>query len=91
MRRLALSGGVVVLVGVAVLVGFLIGARTPQSTDSSGSANTQPAPSATPKSAAASDEPIEVSLTGDAIARAGIKTAVVRSEAASTSISLPGP
>jgi cobalt-zinc-cadmium efflux system membrane fusion protein len=44
-------------------------------------------PAALPR---ASEEPLEVTLTPEAIARAGIKTAVVRSQASTTSMTVPG-
>jgi RND family efflux transporter MFP subunit len=40
--------------------------------------------------ASATEEPVEVSLTPEAIARAGIKTAIVRGQAVSASITVPG-
>jgi membrane fusion protein, heavy metal efflux system len=92
MRRFALGAGVVGLGGVALLTGFLIGARTPKAgTHSPAAMTAEPvAPSPAKSSAAGSEDPVEVTLTADAIARAGIKTAVARSEATSTSLTLPG-
>ena len=40
--------------------------------------------------ASSREEPVEVSLTPEAMARAGIKTAIVRSQAMSASITVPG-
>lgn len=92
MRRFALGAGVIGLVGIALLIGFLIGARTPKTGTSSPAAMTAESigPSPAKPSAAGSEDPVEVTLTSDAIARAGIKTAIARSEATSTSITLPG-
>jgi RND family efflux transporter MFP subunit len=81
------------LVGVALLVGFLIGARSLKGGTTSPAAMTaEPVAPSPAKSSAASgtEDPVEVTLTGDAIARVGIKTAVARSEATSTVMSLPG-
>jgi RND family efflux transporter MFP subunit len=88
-RRLILGGGIVALVAVASLVGFLIGARTRDRSPSSPAAlTTEPAP-AIPGPPSSVGEPVEVTLTPDAIARAGVKTVVARREATRTSISLP--
>jgi RND family efflux transporter MFP subunit len=93
MRRLALGAGVVGLVGIAAMVGFLIGTQSPPASTSPPAAKTaQPAAPSTETASAAggADDPVEVTLTADAIARAGIRTAVARSETTRTSISLPG-
>jgi cobalt-zinc-cadmium efflux system membrane fusion protein len=89
-RRFAFGAGLVGLIGVALTIGYLIGARSPKAGPASPAAMTaEPAAPAAAKSTTTEDV-VEVTLTADAIARAGIKTAVVRSEATSTSISLPG-
>ena len=48
------------------------------------------APQAPAEAAAPDSEPAEVTLTADAVARAGIKTAVVQSERAVQSLTVPG-
>jgi membrane fusion protein, heavy metal efflux system len=92
MRRLALGAGVVGLVGIALLVGFLIGARSPKAGTGSPAAMTAEPVAQSPAkpSAAGTEDPVEVTLTADAIARAGIRTAVARTQPTSTAISLPG-
>lgn len=44
----------------------------------------------TAKTEAKADEPVEVSLTPDAVERAGIKTAVARTDTAKTAVTVPG-
>src|SRR5437867_1590715 len=48
------------------------------------------APAEAAKAAAPDSDPVEVTLTADAVARAGIKTAVVLSERAAQSLTVPG-
>jgi RND family efflux transporter MFP subunit len=89
-RRFAVGAGLTGLIGVALLGGYLIGARSPKAGPASPAVTTaEPVAPASAKPSTTED-PVEVTLTADAVARAGIKTAVVRSEATSTSISLPG-
>ena len=89
-RRFAVGAGVVALVAVALLVGYMIGAQSPKAGPASPAAMTSEPVAPVPAKSSRTEEPVEVALTADAVARAGIKTAVVRSEATSTSLSLPG-
>ena len=89
-RRFAVGVGVVALVAVALLVGYMIGAQSPKAGRASPAAMTAEPVAPAPTKSSRTEEPVEVTLTADAVARAGIKTAVVRSEATSTSLSLPG-
>ena len=89
-RRFALGAGLVGLIGVALLIGYLIGARSPKAGPASPAAMTAEPAAPAPTKSTTTEDAVEVTLTADAIVRAGIKTAVVRSEATSTSISLPG-
>src|SRR5437867_8415717 len=49
-----------------------------------------PPPAQQPADASKSDEPVEVSLTPDAVERAGIKTAAVGTEPVLQSLTVPG-
>jgi membrane fusion protein, heavy metal efflux system len=89
-RRVAVGAGIVGLIGVALLIGYLMGARSPKSGPASPAAMTAEPVASAPAKPSTTEDTVEVTLTNDAIARAGIKTAVVRSEATNTAISLPG-
>jgi cobalt-zinc-cadmium efflux system membrane fusion protein len=89
-RRFAVGAGIVGLIGVALLIGYLVGARSPKSGPASPAAVTAEPVAPAPAKPSTTEDPVEVTLTTDAIARAGIKTAVVRSEATNSAISLPG-
>jgi membrane fusion protein, heavy metal efflux system len=89
-RRFAVGAGLAGLIGVALLVGYLIGARSPKAGPTSPAAVTAEPVTPAPAKSSTTEDPVEVTLTADAVTRAGIKTAVVRSGATSTSISLPG-
>jgi cobalt-zinc-cadmium efflux system membrane fusion protein len=89
-RRQALAG----LAGIALLgVGLVTGAvwtehRLAARFTASDAGNASPRPGSAPT--AASDEPLEVSLTPEAIQRASIKTTIVRTAVSSTSTTVPG-
>jgi len=86
------AAAVAVVVGAAAVGGFVWGERraTRPATDgrppqvASAPASMPPAP------ASSTEESVEVSLTPEAIGRAGIKTAIVRSQATAASITVPG-
>lgn len=92
MRALLLGSAVIGLVAIALLVGFVIGTRAGKPGGQSPAAMTaEPAVLAPAKPLKASpDDAVEVALTPDAVARAGIKTTVVRSGPTTSTISLPG-
>ncbi|MGH7391809.1 MAG: efflux RND transporter periplasmic adaptor subunit [Candidatus Rokuibacteriota bacterium] len=82
--------GMVALVGLAFAGGYLVGERKASShRNGSPPAPIQPAPlpSASPRPAV--DEAVEVTLTREAIERAGIKTAAARSRALTATVSVP--
>lgn len=89
-RPLALVVGVVSVVGAALLVGFLIGARTHNAANVPAAITAEPAASSAAKPTPTAAEPVELTLSADAIARAGIKTVVVSRGTTTTSIRLPG-
>jgi len=89
-RRFAVGAGVMAMVGLALLLGYMIGARSSKTSPASPAAMTDEPVAPAPAKSTSADDPVELTLTTDAIARAGIRTAVVRSETTSTSISLPG-
>jgi cobalt-zinc-cadmium efflux system membrane fusion protein len=80
------------LLGVGVGAGILWnGWRTPGSAPNAPpDVMSSPSTASAPTSLARSDEPIELSLTPEAIRRAGIKTAVVTSDATTTTLMVPG-
>jgi membrane fusion protein, heavy metal efflux system len=80
----------VALVGLAVAGGFVWGERWAGRRSAENSRPPQVAPAAMPASPRDSEEPVEVSLTPDAMGRAGIKTAVVQRRAMAASITVPG-
>jgi RND family efflux transporter MFP subunit len=98
-RRLGQVVLAVVLVSAGVAAGVLWSERRAAATRAATSASAQsggapaPAPPAAPAnpvaSAGASTDPVEVSLTPDAIARIGLKTAVVRQAAGGESLAVP--
>lgn len=75
------------LVGLGVAAGFVWGEHRAASRAGE---SREPPPSPSPASPRASEEPLEVTLTPEAVARAGIKTAVVQSQASTTSMTVPG-
>jgi len=75
------------LVGLGVAAGFVWGERRAAS---KAGESREPPPSPSPALPRASEEPLEVTLTPEAVTRAGIKTAVVRSQASTTSMTVPG-
>src|SRR5207248_87641 len=90
---LGLAAAVLGLVIVAAGGGFFWGERraAKRSAGAPPPASAPPAPAAMPKaSQSPSEESVEVTLTPEAVARAGIKTAVVRHQAGSASITVPG-
>ena len=90
---LGLAAAVLGLVIVAAGGGFFWGERraAKRSAGAPPPASVPPAPAAMPKaSQSPSEESVEVTLTPEAVARAGIKTAVVRHQAGSASITVPG-
>jgi RND family efflux transporter MFP subunit len=81
----------VALVGLAVAGGFVWGERRAAGRRAAENPRlAQVAPAAMPASPRDSEEPVEVSLTPDAMGRAGIKTAVVQRRAIAASITVPG-
>jgi cobalt-zinc-cadmium efflux system membrane fusion protein len=91
-RRFALALGALALVGIGMGAGVLWNERR-----ATGRAPSDVVPSAAttakdaaPASPARSDEPIEVSLTAEAIRRAGIKTATVGSGTTAATLTVPG-
>jgi RND family efflux transporter MFP subunit len=93
--RLWRAVALVTLIGLAAVVGFVWGGRraAKHAADGLRSPRAATAPVAMPASPAppgGSEEPVEVSLTPEAMGRAGIKTAVVRSQATVASITVPG-
>src|SRR3989441_2093660 len=93
--RLWRTVALVMLVGLAAGVGFVWGGRraAKHAADGLQSPQAASAPAAMPLSPAppgSSEEPVEVSLTPEAMGRAGIKTDVVRSQATSASTTVPG-
>lgn len=92
-RRVLAAVGIAGLVSAALVIGFVLGGRQAGQAPPSSPAAMPAQPGAEgPKASrtAATDDPVEVTLTTDAIARAGIKTAVVRTETTTASISVPG-
>lgn len=92
-RRTLRVAAVAGLVVVAAAGGFLWGEgrATKRAADTLASSN--PAPAAAPRStapSAAGEDAVEVTLSPEAIERAGIKTTVVRSQATAGSITVPG-
>jgi len=92
-RRTLRVAAVAGLVVVAAAGGFLWGEgrATKRAADTLASSN--PAPAAAPRSTAPSavgEDAVEVTLSPEAIERAGIKTTVVRSQATAGSITVPG-
>lgn len=80
----------VALVGLAAAGGFVWGERRAGRLAAENPRPPQAAPPATSASPRGSEEPVEVSLTPDAMGRAGIKTAAVRRQAITASITVPG-
>jgi RND family efflux transporter MFP subunit len=89
-RRVTLAAGLAIVVVAAAGAGFLLGTRHgSRNVASSPAAMPAPAP-ATPAAQKGAAEPVEVTLSPDAVARAGIKSIVARAGATTTSISVPG-
>ena len=89
----------VVLVAVGVAGGVVWGQRRTQSAEKPPAGTTKSMPGmpgmampadAPTSTAAKADEPVEVSLTSEAVARAGIKTEVVQTAPAMEGVSVPG-
>lgn len=80
----------VALVGLAVAGGFVWGERRAGRRAAENPRPPQVPPAAMSASPRDSEEPTEVSLTPDAMGRAGIKTAVVQRRAMAASITVPG-
>jgi membrane fusion protein, heavy metal efflux system len=94
MTRSALgrAAAVAVVVTVAAVGGFLWGERRaarPATNSRPPQAASAPV-SIPPAPASSTEEPVEVSLTPEAIARAGIKTAIVRGKGLAALITVPG-
>src|SRR5436853_3696800 len=88
--RVAAVGG---LVALAAAGGALWGERRATKRAVDAVASSSPAPAAAPRSKASpasGEEAVEVILSPEAIERAGIKTTVVRSQAAAGTITVPG-
>jgi multidrug efflux pump subunit AcrA (membrane-fusion protein) len=83
---------VALVVGVAAVGGFVWGERraTRPAADGRPPLVTSAPASMPPAPASSTEESMEVSLTPEAIGRAGIKTAIVRSQATTASITVPG-
>jgi cobalt-zinc-cadmium efflux system membrane fusion protein len=85
------AAAVVVVVGVAAVGGFVWGERRAARPADSRPPQAASAPGSMPPAPASpTEESVEVSLTPEAIGRAGIKTAIVRSQAPAASITVPG-
>jgi cobalt-zinc-cadmium efflux system membrane fusion protein len=86
------AAAVAVIVGVAAVGGFVWGERraTKQAAGSRPPQTASAPASMPPAPASSAVESMEVSLTPEAIGRAGIKTAIVRSQATAVSITVPG-
>lgn len=86
------AAAVAVIVGVAAVGGFVWGERraTKQAAGSRPPQTASAPASMPPAPASSAEESMEVSLTPEAVGRAGIKTAVVRSQATAVSITVPG-
>lgn len=91
-RRIALVLGALALLGVGMGAGALwTERRAARHAVSNITPSTEQASKDTPPaSSAGTDEPIEVSLTPEAVRRAGIKTAVVASGTTASTLTLPG-
>jgi membrane fusion protein, heavy metal efflux system len=86
------AAAVAAMVGVAAAGGFVWGERRaarPAADSRPPQAASAPA-SMPPMPASSAEESVEVSLTPEALGRAGIKTAIVRSQAMAASITVPG-
>ena len=86
------AAAVTLVVGVAAAGGFVWGERRATRPAAGGRPpQVASAPASMPPAPASSaEESVEVSLTPEAIGRAGIKTAIVRSQATTASITVPG-
>ena len=86
------AAAVAVVVGMAAVGGFVWGERraTRPAAESRPPLVASAPASMPPAPASSTEESMEVSLTPEAIARAGIKTAIVRSQATAASITVPG-
>lgn len=91
-RRAGLAVVALALVGVGMGAGVLWNERRPFRSMPNAPSDVMPSPStaSAPTSPARSDEPIELTLTPEAVRRAGIKTAVVTSGATTTTLTVPG-
>jgi membrane fusion protein, heavy metal efflux system len=92
-RRVFAAVGIAGIVSAALVIGFVLGGRHAGQTPPSSPAAmpVQPAPAAAKATrTAGTDDPVEVTLTADGIARAGIKIAVARTGTTNASISVPG-
>jgi RND family efflux transporter MFP subunit len=92
MRSVAVVG----LLGVGLAVGFVWGERqatrhtkAPSEVGSTATPSVAPAAGARQGGTPGTEEAVEITLTPEAIARAGIKTAAVRSEALTAAVSVP--
>ena len=86
------AAAVALVVGAAAVGGFVWGERraTRPAADGRPPLVTSAPASMPPAPASSTEESMEVSLTPEAIGRAGIKTVIVRSQATAASISVPG-
>jgi membrane fusion protein, heavy metal efflux system len=96
-RRYVVSAvGALVLLAIGVTAGVMWSERRtsvrsdarPSAASPAASSPTSPGMAA-PSTAAKSDEPVEVTLTPEAVARAGIKTAKVRGDTVTATVSVP--
>ena len=88
--RVPIVTGILVVILAAAGAGFLLGTRQAAKTAGPSSAAVPPQPPAASPPQKSEAEPVEITLTPDAVARAGIKSVVVGAGATTASIGVPG-
>src|SRR5438034_4592567 len=89
-RRAGLAIAALALLGIGMGAGILWNGQRVPGRAPNAAPDLMPSTASAPTSAARSDEPIELSLTPEAIRRAGIKTVVVTSDPTATTLTVPG-